>query len=160
MTAVIPGHLAIEKGYGYGMSYNDIAPKSFKIDYQCDDCRTLPAGQADLYPAGSERLSSFSGKTFVSSTSNSSNLYTDEDRRSSPPVPTSPRIETIQEEIPLALQEEIDHQMRTVQLNKVLQGPRRLVPLRRRTLEEVEAIGEEVDMSAPGAVFFEEQIAS
>jgi hypothetical protein len=120
MTAVIPARLAIEKGSGYGMAYSDIAPKFFEADYQCNDDRTLPAGQVNLYLAGSGRFSSFSGKTFVSSTSNSSNLYTSEDRRSSPPAPTSPCIETIQEEIPVTLQEEIGYQLRTVQLNNGL----------------------------------------
>ena len=126
MTAVIPAHLTIEKGYGYGMTYSDIKPKSFEFDYQCDDYRSLPAGQVGLYAAGSERLSSFSGKTFVSSTSNSSNLYTSEGR-SSPPPPTSPSME----DIPLTLQEEIDYQLRMAQLNNVLQ----VTGVRRRSQE-------------------------
>jgi hypothetical protein len=136
-----------------GMLFGD---QSSDTDNQADmrnNYQTLNSGEVVLSPSGSQQLS-FSEKALPSSTSNSSELGTSSNNRSTSPLLSPLNVTGTREEVRRARQKDLDDRLRVVQNNIVqLEGSNaghgRSVSLRRQNSEEAEIIEEDTHMSVP-----------
>ena len=151
----------------HGTSYGDDTSGSFDPDHQPNTSnyyRNPSERQTVLCPPSPTHPPPPPVVALASSISSSSQSDTGDDRRSASQALTPLNVGATQELIHHTRQEEIDYQLRIVELQNALQlqesslAPGRPLSLRQRTLEEAEVTGE-ADMWAPEAIlFFQEQI--